>query len=112
MISGNLPPRLQLNSPVPLVSRRASATHVPHGGRVTISGTVTPNDAGAKAALQRYLSGSWRTVATTTVTSRSTYALSAKLAGRAGSQARLRVRVAGNTRFVTATSAAITIGLT
>ncbi|GAB4010883.1 hypothetical protein GCM10028772_31760 [Nocardioides ultimimeridianus] len=97
---------------VPLVSRRASAAHVPHGGRVTISGAVTPNDAGAKVALQRYLSGSWRTIATTTVTSRSTYALSARLAGRAGTTARLRVRVAGNSRFVTATSAALTIGLT
>jgi hypothetical protein len=97
---------------VPLVSRRTSATQVPHGSRVIISGAVTPNDGGAKAALQRYLSGSWRTIATTTVTSRSTYALPAKLAGKAGSKARLRVRVAGNTRLVTATSAVITIGLT
>ncbi|HWU21186.1 MAG TPA: hypothetical protein VN088_06660 [Nocardioides sp.] len=97
---------------MPLVTRRASATRIHHGGRVTVTGTVTPNDAGAKAALQRYVAGTWKTLATTTVTSRSTYALTSTLAGKAGSTARLRVRVAGNTRFATAVSTTLPIRLT
>ncbi len=56
------------------VTARASASIVKRGGSFRISGSVAPDHMHKKVYLQRYASGTWRTLAVSNLSSTSTYA--------------------------------------
>ena len=60
------------------VTLAASRTALRSGGTVTLSGVATPSARGLTVTLQRAVSGRWVTVTTTTVTRRSTFAVTVK----------------------------------
>ena len=70
------------------VSAGVSSTSVRRGAVFTLSGGVGPKKAGQRIYLQRYDSGAWRNVTSTTLSSRSAYAFPV----RHGSRATLRYR--------------------
>jgi hypothetical protein len=60
------------------VSARKSASTIRYGQSFTITGTVSPNHAGQRVYLQRWVSGAWKTAATATLSTTSTYTLRVK----------------------------------
>jgi len=80
--SGTVSPALDSGVRAVLVHRAAtlavSRTTLRSGTRVTFSGAVSPSGRGLTVTLQRAVSGRWVTVTTTTVTRRSTFALTAR----------------------------------
>jgi len=60
-------------SVVPVVSLGLSTSRVVRGGAVTLTGSVAPSHAGALVSVQRYVGGTWRTLASTRLSSTSAY---------------------------------------
>ena len=61
--------------PAPVVSLTRSATSVRKGHALTLSGAVTPREAGKSVRIQRFSSRHWHTIATRTLSTRSRYAI-------------------------------------
>lgn len=60
------------------VSANLSKTSFALGGSVALSGSVAPSHAGQTVYLQRYVSGAWKSVASKTLSSTSTYSFTIK----------------------------------
>jgi len=60
-------------SVVPAVSLGLSASRIVRGGAVTLGGSVAPSHAGALVSVQRYVGGTWRTIASTRLSAASSY---------------------------------------
>lgn len=59
--------------PLPVVSLKTSSNTVRHGHSLTLSGAVSPNEAGKKVLVQRRYGGTWHTLAARPLSSTSHY---------------------------------------
>ena len=59
--------------PLPVVSLKTSSNTVRHGHSLTLSGAVSPDEAGKKVLVQRKYGGTWHTLAKRTLSSTSHY---------------------------------------
>jgi hypothetical protein len=87
------------------ITRAVSANNVRVGKVVTFTGTVSPSHAGKKVLLQRKRSGSWVTVKSTSLSSRSGFAITYRT--RTHQDWSWRVTLPGHADHVTGLSAAI-----
>lgn len=76
---------------MPKITLTASRTTMPSGGTVKLTGKVAPAHDGRTVKIQRLVAGEWKTIASATLSSTSTYAKQVTLTGRRGSTAKLRV---------------------
>ncbi len=93
----------------PRISRTPNRTTVPSGQTVQLTGRVAPKHAGRAVSLQRFVGGTWKTVARATLTSTSTYTRTVRLTGARRSTTRLRVVLPGHTDHLQGVSPSVTI---